>query len=251
MHFRKPGPYGNFRQIAPSEKPEGNRCLRIMLVFKGENKMKKKAVSVLALVLALALLSGCGAPAAPERPEPAPSGPAVTVETMQTIGDAMANRDEGEEQYAAYENRFVYVFTFGGAIWRVLAPMSEEEFNALIALDIFDEQYQEAYNMLVMPLKIEKRENLSELLPDRAELDKLIGKTGAELFGDGWTSAGFNLYDMQLYADKGPFEYVVTFDGGYDNPDGVPDDFDEYEFFGPLKVKSVVYARLGNATDMA
>ena len=49
---------------------------------------------------------------------------------------------------------------------------------------------------------------------------------------------------------KGMFQYSFTFEGSYDGPDELPEDFDEYEYVKPLVVKSVRYFGFGNATDV-
>ncbi len=203
--------------------------------------MKKTLSLLLVLLIALGVLAGCGQAPAPAAAPAAES--AVSIESIKTIGDAMAIESE-EYQSAAYEDAFVYVFHLGDAIYRVTAPLSPEGFSAIMALDYADPEYDRKYSDIISPLAIERRENLSELIPDQAELDKLVGKTGEELFEDGWyIGSGYMLDDMLFYMGKDLFEYSVVFDGRLE----YSEDFDADEAIRPLKVKSVAYFGLGDA----
>ena len=78
------------------------------------------------------------------------------------------------------------------------------------------------------------------------ELDKNVGKTGQELFDDGWTYWYYNLEDMEAGLYYKDFAYTVRFE--YDGEPMVnSDDFDFYEEFKDLKVSSVTFDGLGDA----
>ena len=86
------------------------------------------------------------------------------------------------------------------------------------------------------------------MIPPQEELDKYVGKTGQDLLDDGWTEGyGYNLDDMVFWLYKGPFAYDVVFesDQKYENTD----DFDVWKTIAPLKIKSVTYKGLGNASE--
>lgn len=203
---------------------------------------------VLPLVLALLVLGGCAMPELPRKdaaPSPTPSpAPTMSVASIKTVGDALALHSP-ENQSAAYENAFVYVFMLGGVYYRAIAPISPETAEAIWALE-YDESYDARWRELVSPLVIEKIENLSALIPSQAELQALIGKTGAELLDDGWQSYGYKLDTMEFYLAKNPFRYTVVFEG---EPE-MSDPFDEYEAIGPLTVKSIVFDGLGDAAKL-
>ena len=94
---------------------------------------------------------------------------------------------------------------------------------------------------------METMENLSNEIIPQEELDKLVGKTGEELFNDGWTDgSGYNLEDMEFWLNKGAFEYTVVFDGKVENYD----EFDTEEGVKAFTVKSVKFNGLGDATNI-
>lgn len=208
--------------------------------------MKKILSRALALLLALGMLTGCSLPGKSGADPTAQPAPERTpgIEDIQTIGDALALKSS-ETQSAAYDTVFVYVFTLGGVYYRVLAPMTEETAAAIWALD-YDENYEANWTALVAPLKIEKVENLSAQIPSQAELDKLIGKTGAELLDEGWQSFGYNLETREFFLANDPFKYRVTFDGELETEDP----FEEYEAIASLTVRSIVFDGLGDAANI-
>ena len=209
--------------------------------------MKKTLSFALALSITLIVLTGCAMPSfggsAPTPAAPTPSEK-PGIESIRTIGDALAV-DSPEYQSAAYETAFVYVFLLDGVYYRAVAPLNAETAATIWALD-YDENYDARWKELVSPLRIEKIENLSALIPSRAELDALVGRTGAELLDDGWQSYGYNLDTMEFFLAKEPFKYTVAFDGELE----MSDDFDEYEALRDLTVKSVVFDGLGDATSL-
>ena len=211
--------------------------------------MKKILSGALALTLALALLTGCSVPGTggdatpPALPTPTPT-PTPGIETIKTVGDALA-LNSAETQSAAYETAFVYVFLLDGAYYRAIAPMTEETAAAIWALS-YDENYEANWSALVSPLRIEKVENLSALIPTQEELNTLVGKTGAELLEEGWQSFGYNLDTMEFFLANDPFKYKVTFDGEIE----VGEDFDELDAISSLTVKSVAFDGLGDAANI-
>ena len=216
--------------------------------------MKKIIAIIMPMILTASCLTACGGgPASTEVPgvnlteEDATDDIEVFRDLVAaTIGDAMSYETEGS-QYAAYNNMFVYVFTLNNVTYRVFSHLDDAAFNELMELNMFDDDYEEKFNAIVGPLPIEGFDNLTLMIPTQEELDALIGKTGEELFNDGWGSFGFTLYDMQCFMEKGPFSYNVTFDGSYEDPDNVPEDFDGDAFFAPLKVTAIEYTGIGSS----
>ncbi|MBQ3405176.1 MAG: hypothetical protein IJG63_07160 [Oscillospiraceae bacterium] len=219
--------------------------------------MKKIISLILAMLFVLAVLSACG-PSGDEASEPdagasdtaAPETSSedtdAVVASLETIGDAMAAALGGNEQYAAYDGKFIYVFDLDGTSYRVIASVPNDVFESIMALDYADEDYDAKYSELVTPLAIERYENLSQYIPAQEELDKLVGKTGQDLLDDGWTNWGYSLDTMEFWMHKEPFAYTVVFDGQLE----LTDDFDADEAIKPLTVKSVTYDGLGDATNL-
>ena len=209
--------------------------------------MKKGLALVLALMLMISVLAACGqtgenSTGDTEGAQGPVSGTAA-IESLETIGDAMALESAEFRQSSGETNRFVYVFGLDGTYYRVIAPMTDEEFQEFMDLDYDDPDYDAKLEKIIGPLKIETWENLSDMIPPQEELDQWVGKTGQELFDAGWTNSGWNLDEMEFWMDYGPFMYTVVMDGTVENVE----DFDE-EDIAPLVVKSVTYNDLGDAS---
>ena len=209
--------------------------------------MKKGLALVLALMLMISVLAACGqtgenSTGDTEGAQGPVSGTAA-IESLETIGDAMALESAEFRQSSGEANRFVYVFGLDGTYYRVIAPMTDEEFQEFMDLDYDDPDYDAKLEKVIGPLKIETWENLNDMIPPQEELDQWVGKTGQELFDAGWTNSGWNLDNMEFWMDYGPFMYTVVMEGTVENVE----DFDE-EDIAPLVVKSVTYNDLGDAS---
>lgn len=213
----------------------------------------KKVLAMLLAVLMLASLAACGS-----KPETAPAQTDTeaiaqtdteVIASLKTIGDLQALEGLETNQSSADEKYYVEAFSLNGTFYRVVAEMPEGLFDTIMNLE-YDDSYDAKYAELVSPLVITRWENLSELIPAQEELDKLVGKTGEELFTDGWNiSSGYNLDTAEFYMANGLFEYVVAFDATFP-PNSNTDDFDEVAAIAPLTVKSVTFYGLGNATEV-
>ena len=171
--------------------------------------------------------------------------PAVTEETAEfkTMGDVFVYESPNN---GCNETKYVYVFEKDGVFYRAVAELPADVSETIWALDFFDEKYSEKLQEAIAPLPIAELENLTERIPAQTELDALIGKTGQELKDEGWTISAWQLDDMEFTLNHGPFAYTVFMEGDY-----VPNenyDFDEDADFAPLKVKSVTYCGIGDAT---
>ena len=81
------------------------------------------------------------------------------------------------------------------------------------------------------------------------ELDKLVGKTGQELFDEGWRSGSFyNTDTLEVWLEYGPFAYAMHFDGEIAPEDA--ETFDPYEDLTDKKVLDATFADVGDATYM-
>ena len=211
--------------------------------------MKKSFVIVLSLILVLSLFTACSKQESSD-PTPANNGPASDTLPVETVGEALALKGEGEFQSATLGKAYVLVFEKDGVYWRVIAELTKEQHDALFALDILDEDHENKEKEIISPLKVTKCENLNEKKLSDDEMASLVGKTGADLLSDGWTSGmGYNLDDMEFYWEYAPFEYIVTFEKQEELEN--TDDFDEEAAVASLKVVSVAFTGLGDsATDL-
>lgn len=206
--------------------------------------MKKTMALILALVLILAVFSGCA------KNTDGKTNPSVNssadINSFKTIGDII-NSGIDSIQSANTDRYYIYVFQAGQEYYRAVSNITPEISQSLFDLDFDDKNYDSKLNKIISPLEIDKLENLSDTVIPQEELDKLVGKTGEELINDGWTAGmGYNLETMEFYLNKGAFEYTVVFDGKLENSD----DFDEEEAIKPLVVKSVTLNGIGDATNV-
>ncbi|MBR0509327.1 MAG: hypothetical protein IJJ85_04355 [Clostridia bacterium] len=207
--------------------------------------MKKGFVCVLSLLIVLTLFAACGKK---ERNDPTPTNnnPASDTLSVKTIGEALALKGEGEFQSATLGKAYVVVFEKDGVYWRVIAELTPEQHDAIFALDILDENHDEKEKELVSPLTVTKIENLNEKKLSDDDMAALVGKTGAELFGSGWTTGmGYDLESMEFYLEYAPFMYTVTFEKQEQLEN--TDDFDQEAAVASLKVVSVSFTGLGNS----
>ena len=207
--------------------------------------MKKGFVCVLSLLIVLTLFAACGKKESSD-PAPTNNAPAADTLSVETIGEALALKGEGEFQSATLGKAYVVVFEKDGVYWRVIAELTPEQHDAIFALDILDENHDEKEKELVSPLTVTKIENLNEKKLSDDDMTALVGKTGAELFDSGWTTGmGYDLESMEFYLEYAPFMYTVTFEKQEQLEN--TDDFDEEAAVASLKVVSVSFSGLGNS----
>ena len=207
----------------------------------------------LALILGLTACGGSAAPSASAAPEAENAESASTAQETQapeaaenaefhTMADVFAY---DSDNYASGGDYYIYVFEKDGIIYRATAKFPPDVSEKVAAIDIFDEQYDAKVREAVAPLKIEKLDNLTEMIPPQEELDALVGKTGQDLLDDGWTIWSYQLDIMEFGLHHGPFAFTVVFDGELE----MTDDFDEYAAIAPLTIKSVTYDGIGDGTE--
>ena len=207
--------------------------------------MKKGFVCVLSLLIVLTLFAACGKKESND-PTPTNNAPASDTLSVETIGEALALKGEGEFQSATLGKAYVVVFEKDGVYWRVIAELTPEQHDALFALDILDENHDEKEKELVSPLTVTKIENLNEKKLSDDDMTALVGKTCAELLESGWTTGmGYDLESMEFYLEYAPFMYTVTFEKQEQLEN--TDDFDEEAAVASLKVVSVSFTGLGNS----
>ena len=221
--------------------------------------MKKLSALFVTCVLFLALFTACSpagkaeqgggsASGNAEQNSGSPSG-AFDPSQVKTMGDVFAYAGEGDNQEAFSEEKYVYVLGIDGTYYRATADMPKDVSDQVWAVEFDDEDRDQKIKDLIAPLEVSSFENLSEQIPPQEELDKLVGKTGQELFDEDWDYSYYNLDDMHTSLYYGPFSYEVVFE--YDGePMENTDDFDFYEAFKDLKVSSVTFEGLGDAANL-
>ena len=196
--------------------------------------MRKKLALILVIAMVLAVFAGCGSSGNGNGSGGGEeSSAAVSFDPAQvkTMGDVFAAADEDNDQDLYTDTTYIYVFYVGDVCYRAVADMPADVSEAVWAIEFDDED------------KDQKVRDLQE------ELDKLVGKTGQDLFDDGWDYYYYNLDEMEAGLNHGPFAYIVKF--AYDGEPMVnSDDFDFYEAFKDLPITSVTYDGIGDAANM-
>lgn len=205
--------------------------------------MKRTIALILTVLMALSVLAACGQTGNNGSDATA----SVDASQFKNMGEVFAFADLDDYLDISYtDTYFTYAFKKGETDYRAVAEISEEICNTLFDLD-FGEDYDQNVKDIVSPLEVAFLDNLTEMMPTQEELDKLVGKTGQELFDDDWYYFYYNLEDMDTMLEHGIYEYNVVFE--YDgDPMENTDDFDFYEAFSGLKVKSVKCLGVGDAT---
>lgn len=207
-----------------------------------------RIVLAIVLVLMVSMLAGCGKSGSGSSAE-GEKAEGFDVSSIKTIGDVIDLEGKEETQYAVGENKVVYAFKMGDVYYRAIASISDEDQKKYIDIDFSEEDYEKQQEDILRPLEVEKVEDLSDQIISQDELDGLVGKTGQELQDDGWTGGGsFNLDTMEVWMDKGPFVYTVVFDGDLSGEN--VDDIDIMEATRDLKVKSIEFSSIGDATTL-
>ena len=201
--------------------------------------MKKLAVLILS-VLMIAGLCGCG-----ESKDSADNS--GDYPELKTLGDALAV-DSELNQASWNSEKYVYVFEYDGKPLRVTAPMTEELYEQVDAVDFFADDKDAKIAEIVGGQEIEKIEDLSVNIPSQESLDELKGKKGADLIDEGYEVWG-HYYDgtvLEVTMVKGDYEYTATFEGDIN---AEVDDFDAEAEITDLTVKEVIYEGIsGNAS---
>ena len=199
--------------------------------------MKKTFLIILALFVSALMLVSCG-----EKTEES----SFDVDSIKTLGDILKLEAESP-QSAQYENLLIYVFELNGNYYRAKADLTPEQSDALWDLSFMDDDYDAKFSEIVSDIAVTSVENLSEQILTESQLKSLVGKTGQELFDEGWENGnGYNLENMEFWMDYGPFEYSVIMEGHIDESEY--DTFSE-DKISDMKVKSVSFFGVGDATD--
>ena len=170
--------------------------------------MRKKLALILVIAMVLAVFAGCGSSGNGNGSGGGEeSSAAVSFDPAQvkTMGDVFAAADEDNYQDLYTDTTYIYVFYVGDVCYRAVADMPADVSEAVWAIEFDDEDKDQKVRDLVSPLEVARLENLTEQIPSQEELDKLVGKTGQDLFDDGWDYYYYNLDEMEAGLNHGPF----------------------------------------------
>ena len=165
----------------------------------------------------------------------------------KALGDIWDYESPG---YGCEANQYVRLFQTEGVYYRADATLTDEQFQQIMDIDIFDPEAAEKEKAVVAELPIDHLYDLSQVLLPQEALDSLAGMSGQELLDLGFVpqgSYGFSEEEKLSWAslDKGPFGYQVAFVEYVD----AGDDPNVAEVIRPLTVKSVTWE--GNLSEYA
>ena len=192
--------------------------------------MKKLTAFIIVLMLAAALAAGCG-----EKK--------TSVQDISSAGTLGELKDLADNGYAYDESTFIIIVSSDGKYYRVEADIPEDVSAALDALSWDDDDHDKKVWELIAPLKIKTLTDLNEQRLSQEELDSYIGKTGADLIKEGWTTTSYFPDPQSDCLVYGPFQYTVTFDSEIPENENIDTD----ELIGPLTVKSMEYFGLSSS----
>ncbi len=167
----------------------------------------------------------------------------VELDKVATLGELLGLPNYGT---LAYDGKYVYAFEQDGDYYQAVADMSQEAFDEVMSLDYMDKQYADKLKALISPLSVISIRNLSESEPTEEELASLVGKTGEELFSEGWSNSGWDLDSMTFFMNHGAYSYNMVMEGEVTKGIG---EFEEQDI-EPLVVKSVTYEGIGDYTSL-
>lgn len=187
---------------------------------------KITASTALVLTLGVLLLVGCSgqqaasssiATAASQASAPAESSiSAATIDTSawKTLGDALANATTVPN--AGWDDTYYLCdFEIGESTIHAVAKMAPGVSEKIGELDFEDKDYSTKLKQVVGGLELVSAEDITSYKLDRAAMDALVGRTGQELFDDGFVFEGYFMYGGEntgATLAKDYFSYGVTFD---------------------------------------
>ena len=208
----------------------------------------KRLLTVLAFVLSLCLLAGCGGSGQDNSADGGASEGTVDLASIETLGDAFAlsGKDEYSEQRASTDDKYIYVFSVDGKAYRFTADLPTDIHDKIFELE-FDDDYDKNEMALVADLPVVTAEDLTEQILSQEELDALVGKTGKELFDAGWRAGSFyNTETLEVWLEYGPYAYAMHFDGEVAPEEA--ENFDVEEGIADMKLIDAAFEGLGDAT---
>lgn len=164
--------------------------------------------------------------------------PVSDIKNAKTLADVLALPSFAS---STFNNHYVLAFELNGTQYRAVCKLTDEQFRAIFDLDFDDPEYQKKLNELLAPLKIDRIDNLTEMIPSEEELSAYNVRTIGELLDNGWRFSSCNTEDKECSLFHDLFSFAVKYDGTI--PQGT--EIDETAV-RDLKVVSVRYEGIGN-----
>lgn len=175
----------------------------------------------------------------------------IDLASLKTMGD-LFRYDVEDDQWGYNEEKIVALYNYGEKTYRIYADLTKEIYDALEAIDFFDEDKVEKTHKALSGAKITKAEDMAQYLPTEEYLQQYVGKTGQELLDDDFWSSGYNLYGEQVfYMGHDLYEFEVYFNEKVEFDENNMEDFDEEEVIKNMTVKKLVFTDFsGRVTDV-
>lgn len=140
---------------------------------------------------------------------------ALPADKYKTLGDAMSVQSD-RTMWTYNSDNFIYAFKDNGKWVRVVTDMKDDVYKELSEMKMPDPtKVQE----LVGSFEVTQAETYVDSEPVQADLDKLVGKTGADLSAEGYMFDKPSVEDGKtvVNAIKLPYGFKVTFEGAIDD----------------------------------
>ena len=163
-----------------------------------------------ALILALTMLAACSGQS-DDQSGNQPS--AIDTSSWKTLGDALAVQTEPIAS-SCNDQYYVEVFSADDSYIRVVAQANADTEEKYGSVDFMSETYTQDLIDALGDLTLLSAEDITSELLSQDELDALVGKTGQELFDDGWAFESYVMYggeETEAVLAYGNFDYGVTF----------------------------------------
>ena len=192
-----------------------------------KTRTSKIAASIaLALALGILPLAACSGQQAASSPsagassqasesvEPNASAATIDTSSWKTLGDALDNATSNPN--AGWDDEYYLCdFEIGESTIHAVAKMAPGVGEKIAELDFDDKDYNTKLRQAVGGLELISAEDISSYKLDRTAMDALVGKTGQELFDEGFVFEGYFMYggdNTGATLAKDYFSYGVTFD---------------------------------------
>ena len=132
--------------------------------------------------------------------------------SWKTMGDVLPLKAESRETSWS-DGNYYYYFRYAGTEWLVKADVSEEQKDAVFAVNYGDDDRDEQILAILGPCEIQTVTDLKTFALPQEELDRWIGKTGQDLLDAGWEYNGYHSDETGIHVCmvNGDFQYHVSF----------------------------------------
>ncbi len=153
---------------------------------------------------------------------------------IQTLGELIATLREDEDLFCMMEDGHAYAIgEMGGRQYQFSAALSAEDQNALDALDIFSDTYDQDRKAILGKLVVDDCIDFTDVLVPQSELDTFVGKTVKDMVDTGYEMTGWGISEetAEVTFEKDYMDYTaqIILADGFD-PDSEFEGEDLYGF---------------------